>query len=543
MPARPLRSAVCLVVASLLVLGACGGNDSSSSAQPETTDGTSAQEPVGEPQSGGTLRYALNSETNTWDPSAAQYSLSGWTVALTVFDTLMAIDESGEPKPYLAESFEPNEDYTVWTITPRSGVTFHNGEELTAELVKTNIERYAIAPLTATLFDETQSIEVSGDSVVVTLNEPWVQFPLIFTDRPGMMVAQEMIDDPEGGSAPIGTGPFAFGEWIVDDHLTVNANAEYWNGTVYLDSIDFRIIVEENSRLAAFEAGEFDVAPFIDTGSVTDLTEQADAGEVKIYHNEGEGEELLYLINTSRAPFDDIRVREALVLAHDRGAGIDAVGEGLYEPADGIWAPDSPWYVDTTFPEADQARAAELVEEWESENGPLRIEVSATQDPITIRNMQFIQSEWEDVGIEVEIVPGEQADYINRVLLGDYDLALWQFYSAAHPDGEYAYLHSDFSPDEGIASNFGRFRDPVIDAALDEARGVDDPERQNELYGEVQQAMTDGFYAVWLYHDVNVLAAADTVEDLTVWEFPDATPGLSLQNLRTKLTGVWLSEG
>ena len=538
------------MLVTALVSAACGGGDDSSSATsdpPDSTDGRAddigASGPTGEPQQGGTLRYVANADVNTYDPSTSQWGSGGWTVAVAIFDTLMEIDENGDLQPYLAESFEPNEDHTKWTITPLQGITFHNGEVLTAELIATNIERYAASPLVATALIDRESVEVVGNTVVITVSRPWVKFPLIFTDRPGIVVAQEMIDDPDGGRNPIGTGPFVFNSWVIDDKLTVAANPDYWNGPVYLDAIEFLVVVEADAREAGMKTGEFDVAPYLSASGIVGLRE--DDHDLQVFIDDGEVEEIFFLINLDRPPFDDIRVRQALVLAHDRQAGIDVTGEGLYEPASGMFAPNSAWYVDSDFPETDRERARELVDEWEAETGQqLSVKLGSTQESGTIRNLQFIQGEWEEVGIDVEIVPQERAEYINNTLLGDYDVNVWQFYSAGHPDGEYVYLHSKNAPAEGLAPNFGRIRDDVIDAALDEARGESDPERQKELYGEIQQAMTDGYYHIWSYHDLNALAAQPDVGNLTVWTFADGEPGRPMRNgVATKLTNVWLDQG
>ncbi len=534
-----------------LLAAACGGSDDSSAddssdttGDADTADSADAADigvagPSGEPVPGGTLRWAIDAETNTYDPAAGNWGQSPLTVANSIFDTLVAFDEDYQTKAYLAEAFEPNEDHTVWTITPRDGVTFHNGETLTADLIATNIERYRVAPLLQSLFSTTDTVEVVDGTVVITLTEPWVNFDLIFAEQPGMMVPQEMLDDPETfASQPIGTGPFVFESWVIDDKLTVTRNPDYWNGPVYLDGIEFRVITENDAIESTFRTGEADVAGV----NATDQLARVGEYEAQVFVPEGEGQEVVVLMNLDAEPLDDIRVREALVLAHDRPAQIESTGRGLYEPASGIWAPDSPWYTDTGYPEPDLERARQLVEEYEAETGEqLSFTLGSPQEPTTIRNMQFLLEEWEAVGIDIELVPQERAQFATGILQGNYELTIWSYYDAQHPDGEAPFLHSRAAPETGIALNFGRMRDDTIDAALDAARAEADPEKQKELYAEVQQAMTDGYYMIWMYHDLNVLTAQPDVGDLTVWTFPDGTPGAAFFNgLATKTTGIWL---
>ncbi len=541
------RSLIALLMIVALFAAACGGSgDSSSDDSSDATVGADTADvgaagPPGEPQAGGTLRYALNAETNTYDPATGQWGQSPFTVANSIFDTLVSFDEDNQTKPYLAEAFEPNEDHTVWTITPRDGVTFHNGEILTAELIAANIERYRVAPLLQNLFLTTDTVEVVDATVVITLTEPSVNYDLAFADRAGMMVPQEMLDDPETfASQPIGTGPFVFESWVIDDKFTVARNPDYWNGPVYLDGIEFQVITDHDSRESTLRAGEADVAGVF----FTDQLARVEEYDAQVFVPQGESQEVVVLMNLDAEPLDDIRVREALVLAHDRQAQIDSTGRGLYEPASGIWAPDSPWYVDTGYPEADPDRARQLVEEYEAETGEqLSFTLGSPQQPATVRNMQFLQEEWAAVGIDVEVTPQESAQYVTGILGGDYELTIWSYYDAPHPDGEYAFLHSSFAPEEGIATNFGRMRDDTVDAALDAARAEADPDKQKELYAEVQQAMTDGYYLVWMYHDLNVLTAQPDVGNLTVWTFPDGTPGAPFfDGVATKTTSIWLDE-
>ncbi len=531
-----------LVVA--MVATACGGGDDATSDTTGSTESAGDPDvgvagPSGEPREGGTLRVALHNDSNGYDPASAQWGAAGIQVASAVFDTLVAWDENGEAKPYLAESFEPNDDLTQWTIVPREGVTFHNGEALTAEVIAANIERFRTSPLLQAALGDVESIEVVAGTVVLTLTRPRANYNAIFTRQPGMMVAQEMLDDPEAfASKPIGTGPFVFDSWVVDDQLTVTRNPDYWNGPVYLDGIEFRVIADQDARDASLQAGDFDAVIVFDAGQILELEDQ----DLQVFVPGVERQEVLLLMNLDQPPLDDIRVREATVLAIDRQLGIDTLDEGLYEPASGPWSPESPWYADTNYPDPDAERARQLVEEWEAETGrDLTIDLRVPQDPPTIRSMQFVAEQLGDVGIDVELVTSEGAVNTRSILTGDYEVAAWRFYDRPHPEMEYQFLHSSSAPETGLALNFGRMRDEAVDAALDGALVESDGEQLREYYAEVQQAMTDGFYMAWLYHDMNVLVAQPDVGNVTVWTFPDGTPGQPLSGgMVTRWTSTWL---
>jgi ABC-type transport system substrate-binding protein len=547
------RSGVALVPFLILaLLAACGGGDSSEESDDSSPDETSGEtggetgDEAGPPQPGGTLRYGLSSESNSWDPTVANFSSNGWTVARTFYDTLVMLDENYEWKPYLAESIEPNDDYTVWTFTLRDGVSFHNGEPLDAAAVKQNMDRHLVAALTATVFEPVETIEApADDTVVITLDRPWVRFPLVFASNPGIMTAPEMIADPDGGSNPIGTGPFVFDSWVIDDTLDVVRNDDYWNGPPNLDGIQFKVITDHLTRQTALENGELDSAVITLAPSLVDFRDEADEkGWQLLSPPGGEQTEVFFLMNLLRAPFDDREVREALVLATDKQALIDTLRDGLYEPAEGMYPPDSPWYVETDYPDPDPERARELVENWEAEHGEqLSFVLGTPQEQATLEAMQLVQSQWEAAGFDVEIKTLEATEYITSTLSGDYDVNIWQFYSAPHPDGEYVWLHSDFAKPEGqIALNFGRIRNDAIDDAIEELRGEPDDERAKELFGIVQQEMADELVHIWLYHDYSAAVTAPNVHGIMDWDFPDGTKGAPMNQIQPLFFNAWIEQ-
>jgi ABC-type transport system substrate-binding protein len=534
-----------LLVMALFAAACAGDDDDDAGGEDDGPTGTEDSEPAGEPQPGGVLRYGLTAETNSWDPAVANWSSNGWTVARTFFDTLVMYDENLDWKPYLAESVEPNEDHTVWTFTVREGITFHNGEALTAEVVKANIDRHLTSALTGTVFEPVETVEVTDErTVVITLNRPWVRFPTVFTGQPGIMIAPEMIESSEGGLNPIGTGPFVFEDWVIDDRLTVARNDDYWNEPPLLDGIEFRVITDHRTRQTALENDELDSALITLAQSLVDFRDASeDEGWQMLSPPAGEETEVLFLMNLLREPFTDREVREALALALDKETLIETIREGLYEPADGMYPPDSPWYVETDYPQYDRERAAQIVEEWEAENGPLSFTLGSPQEDATLVAMQAVQEQWQAVGIDVDIATLEATEYITSTLSGDYDLNVWQFYGLPHPDSEYVWLHSDFAADEGsLALNFGRIRSPVIDDALDEARGTQDPARQKELYDIVQQEMADEVFHLWLYHDYSAAVTAPNIHGVLDWDFPDGTRGAGMIQIQPLFHDTWMEQ-
>ena len=246
------------VVALAMVATACGGGDD------DGGDGSTSGEDAGTPTPGGTVVYGLEAETTDgWCLPEAQLAISGIMVAQSIYDTLTRPNADGEIEPWLAESVEPNEDSTAWTIKLREGITFHDDSPLTAEVVKNNLDAYrgaypARSPqLFIFVFAPIESVEVVDPlTVQVNLNQPWVSFDAALhgSGRVGML-AQAQLDDPSTCSDNlIGTGPFVKTEWVQNQKFVAEKNPNYWatdeagEQLPYLDSIEFRPIVEVEQR-------------------------------------------------------------------------------------------------------------------------------------------------------------------------------------------------------------------------------------------------------------------------------------------------------
>jgi peptide/nickel transport system substrate-binding protein len=527
--------AICLAMALLAVSCGDDGGGGDGSDEADTDETTDDADPV----PGGRLVYGLNGETNNWSAANGQWSASSWLVASAIFDPLMYYDADMNLKPFLAESVEPNEDHTVWTITTREGVTFHNGEALDADALLKNFEAQKASPLLSAVLGPIIDMEVTGERTIdLTMAAPWVHYPHLLAAQTGMMMAPEMIADPDGGANPIGTGPFRFEEWVVDDHLLVSQNADYWLAQPYLNEIEFRVITDITARLTSLDTGDLDAA--VVTGASDAVTQQPEG--TTIYTSElGEDQEVFLLMNQLHPPFDDVEVRRALVQATDNQTIVDTIAAGLYEPATGIFDPESPWYAETDYPAYDKDAAAAAIEQIEAEHGPLEISIAGPPSGVVLQGLQLLEEQWEGVGIEVELETLELAQYITKVVSGDYDVAIWQYHGSAHPDGEFVFLHSQYAAPEGqLGLNFGRNVDYEIDDALLEGRGTSDVARLRELYGTVQTEMAADLPYVMLWHVRDTILASDKVHDIPTWTMPDGSAGADIFAARHRFHQVWI---
>lgn len=498
-----------------------------------------------EAQPGGTLSFALGTETTGWDASTAQWGGAGYTVAGAIFDRLMAYNEAGELAPYLAESMTPNEDFTVWTIVLRPDVMFQDETPFDAEALKLNFETHLDSALTGPTLAAIDQVRVVDPlTVEVAMSSPWSTFPHLLTAQPGYMMAPSMIEDPDGNTNPVGTGPFAFVEWIQDNKLTVEKNDNYWReGFPYLDGIEFRIIPDTDARTTSLETEEVHVIEASTPKQIVEVTEMGEAGEAQVFIDaEGESTDTFISLNTSKPPFDDPIAREAVAYAVDRDTLSSTVYEGIFEPAYGMFKTNSPWYAEVDVAGYDPAKAQELAEQYEAEHGePISFSLNITGQPDIQEIGQLGQAQMEAVGINMELNVLEQTQLILEALGGTYEATGFYLFGSPHPDREYVFLHED-NATGSIALAFSRMQNPTLSAALDATRQTDDVDEQIAQYAIVQEEIANDHALIFIVHNESGVAAQNNIRDLRTWTLPDGQAGTKKEGVITSLYQVWIEE-
>ncbi|HAZ32904.1 MAG TPA: hypothetical protein DCY63_03595, partial [Acidimicrobiaceae bacterium] len=378
---KGLYRAVAFLAAAGLIAGACGGDDDSAPA--DTSEETSgeveeaAEEPaveagdeaegdvdtaIEEEEStaiyGGSISVGVEAEATGLRPWEDTCSSPCYNMMISVFDKLVEMNVSGAYVPYLAESLTSNEDFTVWTMTLRPGVTFHNGVELTAQSIADMfpIQQAGAAGSSAIAAANLATVEATGElEVTYTLTEGGSAFPASLSRAPIGMVFEPAAAaaDPEGFSmAPVGTGPFVIDSRDLDNETTFVRNDSYWatdpdgNALPYLDSISFRPIPDEGTRLDALLSGTVNAMQTLRQGTIRDArnARDEDGADITLYEHQGNnvggG-----MYNVLVPPFDDVRVRRALTHMNSQEQVIEALGgTGISLPGTQWFSPDSPWW-------------------------------------------------------------------------------------------------------------------------------------------------------------------------------------------------------
>ena len=541
--ARAVARGAAMVAVVGLVAAGCGSSSDdqggSEGSAPGDGEVTAITVGGGEPVDGGRLVYGIEAETSGFDPYLDRFSPVGLLMGSAVYDPLAAFDADYVARPYLAEAIEPDDDATVWTITLREGVTFHDGTALDAAAVATHLQRAKESFLTQSAIRPIESIEATDDrTVTVTMSTPWVAFPVALTGQGGMVAAPSV--EPGGHtSEPIGTGPFVISERTPDEHTLMAAYPDYWQeGLPHLAEVEFVPAPAVGDRLEGIQSGTFDMIHTTNEVVNDQLLAAAREGELQYVRDTGEQEELFVMFNTAAPPFDDLRLRRAAALAVDIDTYLAASAGELTEPADGVFSPGSSWYAPVDFPRDDPEAARALVDEYVAENGPVAAELSCSESEDSLVLCQSIADQWDEVGISTTIVGQGQTDLINFTIAGQYQSVLWRQFGSPDPDGDY---HWWIGPVEGETSlNFSRNADPELDAALDEGRQSSDPEVRREAYRRVQERFAENVPYLWLERIGWVIVADDAVRDFPNQALPDGTPSAPFVNGIHRLTYAWL---
>jgi len=545
-----------VLVALGLLAAACGGDDDSGeTAEPQREDDSAPQEEQGEPVRGGSLVIAIEAETNDWLPGTGNFA-AGAGIAHAIYDPLLIRDEAGELKPYLAESFEANEELTAWTIKLRPGVTFHDGTALTASVLEQIFTEYLTADTANTkgALADVERVEVVDDlTFVYHLSRPNASFPDVLTRSAGMPFSVEAAAaaGPEAGSRPVGTGPFVFESWQRDSELVVTRNENYWReGMPYLDQITFRVIVDEQSRLAALEAGDVDGMGTFFPATLARMNEMSDSGDLVVYPNYS-GQNRVTHFNVTYPPLDDVRVRRALALAVDQTQIASVFGEDV-PIATQFYGEDSPWYseaVAEAYPvEGDPEEAMRLLEDYR--NDPDRSDGKEVGAPIGItqydclteatlaESAEVIRQFWSQIGIDVTVNPIEQATLVQNAIVGENRHPHCSRLGGGTTD-PYVLFSNQFGDPPVTGINFSKWSDPRVHEQITVLRTSQDLDTRKKAVEEIGMILIEEMPIFWNSGAATGLGVRPVVKNIDGWTLPDGSVGDGHPDGRIRWIEVW----
>ncbi|MGI9646068.1 MAG: ABC transporter substrate-binding protein, partial [Ilumatobacteraceae bacterium] len=234
-----------------------------------------------------------------------------------------------------------------------------------------------------------------------------------------------------------------------------------------------------------------------------------------------------FILNTTSAPTDDLRIRTAMAHAIDRGLLIETFRSDLTIEANTFIEPNSPWFSPTEYPGFDPETGAGLVAQYEAEVGPAEVTLTVSNTPSTIEVAEVVASFWDAIGIDTTvdaIAPGTE---VTPVIGDDFQAIYWFQFASPDPDVDYVFFHSSAGP-----INWSNLVDPDIDGGFDQARASADPTVRAEGYAQVQDAIVAQLPMLWIDHlgGVDVAVSRPEVQGYQDSTFPDGTPTVGLYN-------------
>ena len=413
------------------------------------------------------------------DPTAGAAAAIDEVVYANLFEGLTRVGPSGEVLPALAESWTVSDDGKTYTFKLHTGVKFHDGSDFTADDVKFSLDRARAADSTNAqkgLFAAIDTVEaVDPATVKVTLKNPQGSFLYNLGWGDAVIVA------PESAAAnkekPVGTGPFKFDNWAKGSAISIVKNPDYWGEPAGLDRAEFRIVPDAAAAIPALLSGDVQAFPNFNVGDALPQVQSDPRFKVAIGSTEGE---TILSTNNRKAPFDNLKVRQAIAHAIDRKAIIDGASSGLGTPIGSHFSPANKAYVDLTgtYPH-DIAKAKELLKEAGLENG---FSATLKLPPVAYARDggQIVASQLREIGVNLEIIPVEWADWLKQVFTDkDFDLTI---VSHTEPNDIDIYSRKDYY--------FG-YDNPAFDKIIEELNLSSDDAKRTELYKQAQKILAD----------------------------------------------------
>jgi len=485
-------------------------------------------------QTGGTLVLGLDQEPPTLDPHASPSAVT-YQIIASVTESLLYRGPDGKLGPWLAESWTTSRDGRSVTFKLRRDVKFHDGTAFNAEAVKFNFDRivdpkFKAGGSRASLAGYAGSKVLDEYTVQVTFETPYAPFLNAAAGGGLSMVSPKAVR--ESGdlvhTRPIGSGPFMIKEYVAKDHTTMVRNPAYtrkapWSdrsGPAHLDAVFWKFIPEAGTRVTTLESGETQGIYLVPAQSLPRLEKNS---AVRIEKMPWPGVPRIWLLNITKAPFDDVRVRRAVNYAIDKEAFLATVykGTGLkaFAPLTAVMLDDPS--LRQMYPH-DPAKAQALLGEagWAPGSDGIRtkggqrleivlnaIEYGGGPDPTA----QLIQSSLRDVGVDVKIKAQARPPWYED----NYRCATHgpvMFLRSTDPDGLFALFHSSLV---GSNFNWSCVKNTKLDEMLEQGRRESDPAKRRAIYLAIEKLALDDALTVPL------------VDELSVWAFRSPVTGVS----------------
>jgi len=461
---------------------------------------------------GAELVVAVSTEPPGLDPTTNAAGVIRLLLQHNLYENLVQADENGNLYGQLAVSWEVSPDALVYTFHLRSGVRFHDGTPCDADAVRRSFLR-AMDPQTRhprrEFFAGIEAIETPDPQTVrFLLRAPDASFLAVLALGDSVIVPAGAADMAR---SPVGTGPFRFAEWRPGYSLRlVRFDGYYLPGFPELDALTFRFIPDPAAQLAALRAGDVDVVAEVVPEIAATLTGDP---ELRVLSRPQDLVQIL-ATNTARAPFNDLRVRQALAHAVDRDQLIALVSHGFASPIGSHLAPSALYYADMTWVHPhDPARARELLAAAGFPDGFATTLTLPANYPIHVRTGELLAAQLQQVGIRAELRLVDWGTWLSRVFgQADYDLTVIAHIGRLDP----APMLTGYGPGRPDFYFRRGWSSPELDQLLRDGMATADPETRRIIYTAAQHLIAAEAVNVFLAAPHQILALRPGVTDVKI---------------------------
>lgn len=412
------------------------------------------------------------------DPTAGAAAAIDEVVYANVFEGLTRIDKNGAVKPALAKSWDISDDKKVYTFHLQQKVKFHDGAKFDAADVVFSFDRARSKKSVnaqKVLFKPIKSVEQKNDdTVVITLHRATGSF--LFNMGWGDAVIVDAATADNNKSNPVGTGPFKFKRWVKGDRIELVKSDSYWGKPVKLDKATFKIIPDPAAAVSAMLAGDIDA--FANIPAPETISQFKADPRFKVVIGSTEGETILSTNNT-RGPFAELKVRQAVAHALDRKSIIDGAMFGFGTPIGTHFAPHHPAYVDLVNKfEFNVSKAKALLREAGYPDG-FKAVIKLPPPSYARRGGEIVASQLAKIGIKLEIVPVEWAQWLDQVFKKkSYDLTI---VSHTEPMDIGIYARKDY---------YFNYDNPAFQSLMTTLDATVDVEKRYKIMGDAQRMIS-----------------------------------------------------
>jgi peptide/nickel transport system substrate-binding protein len=484
-----LASGVALTVGDLLA-GCGGGGGGGGGGSTQTSGGT----PASGVSSGGVLRVgvsgggakdSIDAHLLTTDPDIAR--------AFQLYEPLAIRNPAYELEMILAESIEADKRPDSWTIRLRDGVTFHNGKPVTADDVLFSMRRIVDpkSPKTGSAslsyVDLGRSKKLDDRTVRVALKVPNVGFPDDLGQYFNGIVPTDY--DPKN---PIGTGPFKYQSFTPGERSVFVKNPGYWRtGEPHVDQVVIIDFADDTARVNALLGGQVDAITNLPTAQIAQV--KGNSGLKVLVSDTGAWQP--FTMRVDQAPFDDVRVRQAMRLLVDRNQMVQQALSGQGRVANDLYSPFDPAYArDLPQRQQDIEQAKSLLKQ--AGRSDLRVQlVTAPIFQGVVEAAQVLAQQAKSAGVTVDVRKVDTGTfYGDNYLKWPFAQDFWFTRTYLGQVAQGSLANSPF--------NETHWKDPQFVKLVGQARGELDEDKRNELLHEAQQLEHDkGGYIVWAFSD------------------------------------------